>query len=68
MALRPAGKTLSSLTGVVVMAAVLWLILDFVHAPSCGRFACGYLPSWWPQASATTGDACPDNITASTRG
>lgn len=28
MALRPAGKTLSSLTGIVVMVAVLWFLLD----------------------------------------
>jgi hypothetical protein len=41
MALRPAGKTLSSLTGILVVAAVLWLILNFVYAPSCGRLACG---------------------------
>jgi hypothetical protein len=64
MALRPAGKTLSSLTGIVVMAAVLWLLLNFVYAPSCGRFACSYEPSWWPQASADSGDACPDDITS----
>src|SRR5262245_5169695 len=65
MALRPVSKTLSSLTGVVVLAAVLWLILNFVYAPSCGRFACGYVPSWWPQASAETAnaDGCPDNLT-----
>jgi hypothetical protein len=31
---------------------------------SCGRFACGYVPSWWPQAEASTGDACPDDVTA----
>jgi hypothetical protein len=37
MTLRPAGRTLSSLTGIVVMAAVLWLLLNFVYAPSCGR-------------------------------
>ncbi|TDV53758.1 DddA-like double-stranded DNA deaminase toxin [Actinophytocola oryzae] len=64
MTLRPAGKTLSSLTGIVVMAAVLWLLLNFVYAPSCGRFACSYVPSWLPQASADSGDACPDSITA----
>src|SRR6266498_2693290 len=64
MALRPAGKTLSSLTGILVMAAVLWLILNFVYAPSCGRFACSYVPSWWPQASADSGDSCPDGIQA----
>jgi hypothetical protein len=64
MALRPAGKTLSSLTGILVMAAALWLILNFLYAPSCGRFACSYVPSWWPQAAADSGDACPDNITA----
>jgi len=64
VALRPAGKTLSSLTGILVMAAVLWLLLNFVYAPSCGRFACGYAPSWWPQAEAAGGDACPDSIAA----
>lgn len=64
MALRPAGKTLSSLTGILVMAAVLWLLLNFVYAPSCGRFACGLEPSWWPQAEADSGAACPDDITA----
>lgn len=62
MALRPAGKTLSSLTGIVVMAAVLWFLLNFVYAPSCGRFACSYEPAWLPQASADSGDACPDDI------
>ena len=61
MALRPAGKTLSSLTGIVVMAAVLWLLLNFVYAPSCGRFACSYEPSWIPQAQADSG-SCPDSI------
>lgn len=60
MALRPAGKTLSSLTGIMVMAAVLWLLLNFVYAPSCGRFSCSYEPAWWPQAEAATGDGCPD--------
>lgn len=66
MALKPAGKTLSSLTGIVVMAAVLWLLLNFAYAPSCGRFACSYVPSWWPQASADSASAggCPDSITA----
>jgi len=64
MALRPAGKTLSSLTGILVMAAVLWLLLNFVYAPSCGRFACGLEPSWWPRAEADSGAACPDDITA----
>lgn len=39
MALRPAGRTLSSLTGIVVLVAVLWLLLNFVYAPSCGRFS-----------------------------
>lgn len=68
MALKPAGKTLSSLTGIVVMAAVLWLLLNFVYAPSCGRFACSYIPSWWPQAAAdsASGDGCPDGIEAAT--
>ncbi len=56
MALRPADKTLSSLTGIVVMAAVLWVLLNFVYAPSCGRFSCSYVPSWWPQAAADAGD------------
>ena len=64
MALRPAGKTLSSLTGILVMAAVLWLLLNFVYAPSCGRFGCGYEPAWWPQAAADSGDVCPDSIDA----
>ncbi|OLF11450.1 hypothetical protein BLA60_10765 [Actinophytocola xinjiangensis] len=62
MALKPAGKTLSSLTGIAVMAAVLWFLLNFVYAPSCGRFACGYEPSWWPRASADSGEACPDSL------
>lgn len=64
MALRPAGKTLSSLTGILVMAAVLWLILNFVYAPSCGRFGCNYVPSWLPQAAADSagGDGCPDSL------
>jgi hypothetical protein len=56
VALRPAAKTLSSLTGIVVMAAVLWVLLNFVYAPSCGRFSCSYVPSWWPQAAADAGD------------
>ncbi|HEV7648579.1 MAG TPA: hypothetical protein VGP26_10485 [Actinophytocola sp.] len=64
MALRPAGKTLSSFTGILVMAAVLWLILNFVYAPSCGRFSCSYVPSWWPRAEADTGDGCPNGIDA----
>lgn len=61
MALKPAGKTLSSLTGIVVMAAVLWLLLNFVYAPSCGRFSCSYEPAWIPQAQADSG-GCPDAI------
>jgi nucleic acid/nucleotide deaminase of polymorphic system toxin len=61
MALRPAGKTLLSLTGVVVLAAVLWLLLNFVYAPSCGRFACGYEPAWLPSAQADSG-GCPDDV------
>jgi len=61
VALRPAGRTVSSLTGLLVMAAVLWLLLNFVYAPSCGRFSCGYAPSWLPAAGADTG-SCPDAI------
>lgn len=61
MALRPAGKTLSSLTGIVVLAAVLWLLLNFVYAPSCGRFGCSYVPSWLPQAQADA-DGCPESL------
>jgi hypothetical protein len=61
MALRPASKTLSSLTGIVVLAAVLWLLLNFVYAPSCGRFACSYEPAWLPKAQADSG-SCPDGI------
>jgi hypothetical protein len=57
MALRPAGKTLSSLTGILVMAAVLSLLLNFVYAPGRGRFACSYVPSWWPQAAADSASA-----------
>lgn len=66
MALRPAGRTLSSLTGILVMAAVLWLLLNFVYAPSCGRFGCSYVPSWWPRAAAdsASADGCPDGIDA----
>jgi hypothetical protein len=63
MALRPAGKTLSSLTGVVVMAAALWLLLNFVYAPSCGRFSCSYEPAWLPAAQADSG-SCPDDISS----
>jgi hypothetical protein len=44
------------------MAAVLWLLLNFLYAPSCGRFACSYVPSWWPQATADSGDTCPDSL------
>lgn len=62
MALRPAGRTLSSLTGILVLVAALWFLLNFAYAPSCGRFACGYEPAWLPQAHADTG-GCPDNIT-----
>jgi hypothetical protein len=61
MALRSAGKSLSSLSGVVVLAAALWLLLNFVYAPSCGRFACGYEPAWLPQAEADSG-SCPDDV------
>jgi hypothetical protein len=61
MALRPAGKTLSSLTGILVLAAGLWLLLNFVYAPSCGRFSCSYAPAWIPQAQADSG-GCPDAI------
>lgn len=61
MALRPAGRTLSSLTGITVMAAVLWLLLNFVYAPSCGRFACSLEPAWLPQAQASS-DGCPESI------
>jgi hypothetical protein len=59
MALRPAGKTLSSLTGILVMAAVLWFLLNFLYAPSCGRFSCSYEPAWWPRVAADAGDGCP---------
>jgi nucleic acid/nucleotide deaminase of polymorphic system toxin len=63
VALKPAGKTLSSLTGIVVLAAVLWALLNFVYAPSCGRFSCSYVPSWWPQAQADTiAGSCPDGL------
>jgi SCP1.201-like deaminase len=60
VALRPASKTLSSLIGLLVLAAVLWLLLNFVYAPSCGRFSCDYEPAWLPQAQADAG--CPDSI------
>jgi hypothetical protein len=46
------------------MAAVLWALLTFVYAPSCGRFSCSYVPSWWPQAQADSEDGCPDSIDA----
>lgn len=62
MALRPAGKTLSSLTGILVLVAVLWFLLNFVYAPSCGRFSCSYEPAWWPQAQADTGSGCPESL------
>ena len=61
MALRPANKTLSSLTGILVLSAVLWLLLNFVYAPSCGRFSCSYEPAWIPVAQADSG-SCPDSI------
>lgn len=63
MALKPASKTLSSLSGIVIMAAVLWLLLNFVYAPSCGRFACSYEPAWLPQAQADS-ESCPGGIEA----
>jgi hypothetical protein len=66
MALRPAGKTLSSLTGILVLAAVLWLLLNFVYAPSCGRFACSFEPAWTPQAQADSG-SCPESIEQAAR-
>jgi hypothetical protein len=46
------------------MAAVLWFLLNFVYAPSCGRFGCSYEPAWLPQAEADSDDACPDSIDA----
>lgn len=46
---------------------MLWLLLNFVYAPSCGRFACSYEPAWIPQAQADSG-SCPDSIEAATRG
>jgi Double-stranded DNA deaminase toxin A len=46
----------------MVMAAVLWALLNFVYAPSCGRFSCSLVPSWWPQAQAGTGEGCPDSL------
>src|SRR5206468_6657706 len=63
MSLRPATRTLRSLTGVLVVAFALWALLNFVYAPSCGRFSCSYVPSWWPQAQADTDTACPDSVT-----
>lgn len=36
---------------------------EFLYAPSCGRFACGYEPAWIPQAQADSG-SCPDGIVA----
>lgn len=62
MALRPAGKTLSSLTGIVVLAAVLWFLLNFLYAPSCGRFACSFEPAWLPRAQAVVADGCPEGL------
>jgi hypothetical protein len=41
---------------------VLWLLLNFVYAPSCARFSCGYEPAWLPQAAADGGGGCPDSI------
>lgn len=38
-----------------------FLLLNFVWAPSCGKFSCSYVPSWWPAASADSG-SCPDAI------
>lgn len=61
MALRPARKSLSSVTGLVVLVAVLWLILNFVYAPSCGRFACSYEPAWLSLAQADSA-GCPDTV------
>jgi hypothetical protein len=46
---------------VIVLAAVLWLLLNFVYAPSCGRFACGYEPAWLPSAQADSG-SCPEDV------
>ena len=62
MALRPASRTLSSLTGIVVLAAVLWLLLNFVYAPSCGKFGCSYEPYWAAHAAPDSGDGCPDSL------
>jgi hypothetical protein len=50
------------LTGIVVAIAVLWLLMNFVYAPSCGRFGCSWVPSWIPQAQADTASACPDGL------
>jgi len=56
-------RSLGFVLKIVVPVAVLWFLLNFVYAPSCGRFSCSYTPSWWPVASADSG-SCPESIRA----
>lgn len=60
--LKSSARAWTRLTGIVVVAAGLWALLNFAYAPSCGRFACSYVPSWWPQAQAATASGCPDGL------
>lgn len=63
MSLRPLSATISALLKIVVSFLLLFLLLNFVYVPSCGRFACSYEPSWWSAtAQAADGTDCPPNI------
>lgn len=64
MATRSASGTvrlMMLLLKVLLPLLALLFLLNFVYAPSCARFSCGYEPYWLPQAKADTG-VCPDKL------
>lgn len=52
-------KTATSLAGVVVLAAVLFVLWN-LWVTSCGRLACSGEPAWW--ASEAAADSCPPDV------